>query len=92
MAKKIPAPIPSVRNKVSKRQVVREASRIMDNLNKVRSENQQLFQIVFGLAVKLYMLNPDDETFHNDTFKPEFLANIKEAAEGLKNPPPPTAP
>ncbi len=85
MAKRVPMPAPAGREKVSKRQVVREASRIMDDLRKSRSENQKLFQMVFGLAVRLYILDPDDETFHNDSFKPTFLNNIKDAAEKIKD-------
>ena len=73
--------------KVSKRQVLREASKLFEENGKLKKECRQLLQMLFGVAVKLYILNPDDESFGEGMFKPEFIDQIKKAAEATKNQP-----
>ena len=73
--------------KVSKRQVVREASKLFEENSRLKKECQQLLQMMFGVAVKLYMLNPEDESFTGNQFKPEFIEQIKKAAETMKSQP-----
>ena len=74
--------------KVSKRQIVREASKILEENSGLKKERRQLLQMMFGIAVKLYILNPEDEAFQEGKqFKPEFVEQIKKAAEAMKNRP-----
>lgn len=67
--------------KLSRRQILREAQSLFDQVQSLRKENQSLSQIIFGLAVKLYRLSPDDESFTNGSFQDLFLKRIKKAAE-----------
>lgn len=75
--------------KVSKRQIVREAQKLWEDNSNLKKECQQLLQMMFGVAVKLYIVTPEDDIFTGDSFKPEFLEAVKKAAEDTKNPPPP---
>lgn len=75
-----------MQQKVSKRQVLREAQKLYDKNQSLKREAQRLLQMLFGVCVKLYRLDPSDETFKEEgeeeaMFKPEFLKAIKEAAE-----------
>ena len=67
--------------KVSKRQVLRKASKLYEDNQRMRKEGGHLTQIVFTLAVKLYKIVPDDPYFTGDNFTPEFLEAIKKGAE-----------
>lgn len=66
---------------LGKRAIIREASKMYDEVGRLKKECVNLFNMLFGLAVKLYILTPEDEIFTKDAFKPEFLAKIKEAAK-----------
>lgn len=72
---------------VGKRAILREASKWYDEVQKLKKECTGLFQMLFGIAVKLYIVSPNDEIFQKDTFKPEFLEKIKEAAKKTQEPP-----
>jgi len=71
--------------RISRRQVLREAGKLNDENMNLKKERGNLFNMLFGIAVKLYQVKPDDEIFVGDTFKPEFLAKIKEAAAAQKD-------
>lgn len=75
--------------KVSKRQLVREAQKIFEENMILKRGRQQTMQLLFGIAVQLYIEAPENEVFTNDNLKPEFMEQIKKAAENIKNPPPP---
>lgn len=78
-----------MQQKVSKRQVLREAQNLYEENLKLKKEAKSLLQMMFGVCVKLYKLDPSDETFREEgekeaMFKPEFLKAIKAAASAPK--------
>jgi len=67
-----------MRNKVSYRQLYREAVKMHDESQGLKKELSGIINILFGFAVKLYKLSPDDKCF--EQLKPEFLEKIKNAS------------
>ena len=80
-----------MQQKVSKRAVLREATKLYDENQGLKKECQQLLQMLFGAALKLYKIDPADDMFKSEedggSFKNGFLDAIKQAAED--KPPPP---
>ena len=64
--------------KVSYRQLHREAQKLFDENQRLKKELNGLINIMFGFAIKLYKLTPNDESFAK--LKPEFLEKVKNAA------------
>ena len=60
--------------KASRRQLLRESKTLREELQKVN-------QMIFGVLIKLYKLDPEDDVFTKDQLKPEFLEMVKKAAK-----------
>jgi len=72
--------------KISKRQILREAQKLYDENQSLKKEANRLLQMMFGVCVKLYRIDPKDNIFRESDneeeqpLKPSFLKAIKEAA------------
>ncbi len=68
-------------NKISYRELNRKYKKLEGVVVEMRQRHQINFQALMLTAVKLYMLNPNEEIFTNGTFKDNIMELIKKEAE-----------
>jgi len=65
---------------MSAREAIKKLNTVTKNYKRVEEAKKSDFSILLMLAVKLYMIKPDDHIFTGDTLKPEFVDHIKKKA------------
>jgi len=69
------------KKEISGGQMRREHAKMKKEIDSISKRENRNFQILFTLAVQLYILNPSHPIFSNNTLNDEFLEIIKKQAE-----------
>ena len=65
---------------MSAREAIKKLNTVTKNYKRVEEAKKSDFSILLMLAIKLYMIKPDDPIFTGNTLKPEFVEHIKKQA------------
>ena len=65
---------------MSAREAIKKLQIVTENCKKIEEAKRSDYNILLILAVKLYIIRPDDEMFTGKMMKPEFVEFVKQRA------------